>query len=344
MEKERYRHLNSYLKNKFGGRTLKVCIDANFTCPNRDGVKGYGGCLFCGSMGAGENIKYKTSVPVRIEKYNNLTSQENHYESARMLRWQDNNCMCDNEVLDSIRSQVTNFLNSYRGERADRFIAYFQSFTNTYASVDYLKSCYDEALNSSEKFVGLQVATRPDCIDEEVVKLLASYKDRYYVCVELGLQTSNEDVGKLINRGYTNKDFEEAVKLLHLNNIDVVAHVMVGLPNESCDDVMSTIDFVNKMNCNGVKIHSTYVQKGTGLAKMYLDGRYIPITQEYYIDVVGKIISRLNEDVVIHRITADPPKGESLAPEWILHKKVVINSINRMLEDKDIIQGKHKIY
>lgn len=308
MEKVRYNHLNSYLKDKFGSRTLKVCVDGGFTCPNRDGKVSFGGCIFCGDMGAGDLIKYRSGC-----------------------------------VYQSIVNQINGFLNSYRGERAEKFIVYFQSFTNTYDTIENLKKKYDTALASSDKFVGLEVATRPDCIDEEVAKLLASYKDRYYVCVELGLQTASDDIGKLINRGYTTEDFANAVKILKKYDIDIVAHIMVGLPKETTKVVEDTVDFVNKCGVNGVKLHSTYVMKNTKLAQMYEAGEYDPISQEYYVDMVAKIISNLNSDIIIHRINADPPKSELEAPLWVARKKLVINAINKSLNDKDIMQGDKKL-
>lgn len=308
MEKVRYNHLNSYLKDKFGSRTLKVCVDGGFTCPNRDGKVSFGGCIFCGDMGAGDLIKYRSGC-----------------------------------VYQSIVNQINGFLNSYRGERAEKFIVYFQSFTNTYDTIENLKKKYDTALASSDKFVGLEVATRPDCIDEEVAKLLASYKDRYYVCVELGLQTASGDIGKLINRGYTTEDFANAVMILKKYDIDIVAHIMVGLPKETIKSVEDTVDFVNKCGVNGVKLHSTYVMKNTKLAQMYEVGEYEPVSQEYYVDMVAKIISNLNSDIIIHRINADPPKSELAAPLWVARKKLVINAINKSLNDKDIMQGDKKL-
>ena len=231
---ERYKHLNKYLKEKFGERTLKICIDGGFTCPNRDGTISTGGCIFCSEKGSGELINYNEKISKQISQY---------------------------------------FL-SYRSERANKFIAYFQNFTNTYDTLENLKAKYDAAL-IDDRIVGLEISTRPDCINEEIVKLLRSYTDRYYVCVELGLQTSNENTGNLINRGYTNQQFTNAVSLLNKYNIDVVAHIMIGLPNESFDDIKNTVDFINKHNIQGIKIHSTYVVKNTVLADMYFNGEYV---------------------------------------------------------------------
>ena len=307
MQKVRYNHLNTYLKSLFGERTLKICVDGDFTCPNRDGSKSTQGCLFCGEMGAGDLIKHRTC-----------------------------------ETLKSIVSQVNGFLGSYRGERANKFIVYFQSFSNTYDTIENLKLKYDTALACSQKIVGLEVATRPDCISEEVARLLASYKDKFYVCVELGLQTSNDDIGNKINRYYSSEDFSRAVSILHKYKIPVVAHLMVGLPDEKEDDILGSVEFINNCKCEGVKIHSTYVMERTGLEAMYKQGKYVPITQEYYVDMVAKIVSRLNENIVIHRINADPPKDKLTAPDWVLRKKIVINAINRKLDDLNITQGDRK--
>lgn len=304
MDIVRYNHLNNYLKSKFGSRVLKVCIDGGFTCPNRDGRVGTGGCIFCSKMGAGDLIKYR---------------QE--------------------EVLHSIFSQISGFLNSYRGERADKFIAYFQNFTSTYDTLDNLRAKYNCALNSSEKFVGLEVATRPDCIDDSVAKLLSSYQSNYYVCVELGLQTASDEIGRRINRCYTTTDFVKACNLLHNYDIPVVAHLMVGLPNETIEDILSTVDVINSCGCSGVKIHSTYILRDTMLEKMYRNGEYTPITQEYYVECVAKIINKLNKDIIIHRISGDPPREEFVAPDWVTHKKRVLNAIDRKLRELNIVQG-----
>lgn len=292
-----------YLKKRFGKRTLKICVDGNFTCPNRDGTKGIGGCIFCGSSGSGENIKGK----------------------------------CE-DTLDSIKNQVNLFLNSYRGLRAEQFIIYFQSFSGTYDSMENLKKKYDMALSQSSKIIGLEVATRPDLIDDDVSRLLASYKSKYYVCVELGLQTTNLEIADKINRCYSNEDFARACKILKSYGIDVVAHIMVGL-NESDDDLISTVKFINNLGVNGVKIHNTFVLKDTKLGQMYLSGEYKPLTQSAYELAVCKIIRSLRPDIIIHRITGDPPKDMCLAPEWAMHKKLILNGITKRLNDLDIYQG-----
>lgn len=297
-EIERYKHLNKYLKDKFGERTLKICIDASFTCPNRDGSKGIGGCIFCSEKGSGEHIK----------------------------------------SADSISKQVQNYFKSYKAERANRFIAYFQNFTNTYDSVQNLKTKYDAAL-IDDRIVGIAIATRPDCINEEIVKLIKSYSDKYYVWVELGLQTSNNKTGKLINRCYSSEDFSQAVKLLNTYHIDVVTHIMIGLPSETKQDVENTVNFVNSHFIQGLKIHSCYVVENTKLADMYYSGEYTPITLEEYLDSAIYVLTHINPDVIIHRISGDAPKDLLVTPDWNLHKKWIINGLDKKLREENLWQG-----
>ena len=305
-EKERYKHLNKYLKEKFGERTLKICIDGGFTCPNRDGTISTKGCIFCSEKGSGELIR----------------------------------CGSGNSIVEKIKNQVENYFGSYRSERANKFIAYFQNFTNTYDSLDMLKSKYNAAL-IDDRIVGLEVATRPDCINEDIVNLLKSYKDKYYVCVELGLQTSNDNTGILINRGYSSCQFTSAVKLLNDAGIDVVAHIMIGLPDETFYDLKNTVDFINSHNIQGLKIHSTYVVKNTVLADMYFDGRYEPISLEYYLKSLTYVVTHISPDVVIHRISGDAPKDLLIAPDWNLHKKWVLNGFDKILREQNLWQGKY---
>lgn len=313
MEIIRYNHLNSYLKSIFGERTLKICIDGKFTCPNRDGKCGFGGCIFCGERGAGDNM----FAASRVE-------DESH-------------------LIEYIKNQVQYFLNSYKGDRANKFIVYFQNYTNTYDTIENLKVRYDAALNVRDKIIGICVGTRPDCVNEEVVELLKSYTHKYYVCVELGLQTANDEIGKIINRGYSVKDFVSAVNLLKENGISVVAHMMIGLPEEKEKDIYNTVQLINDCKCDGIKIHSTFINENTELNNMYKSGDYQPITLEYYVDKVCKIISNLNKDMIIHRITGDPNLNVLVEPKWTGRKKIVLNSINNKLNDLDIVQGDKKL-
>lgn len=294
----RYNHFNEFLKNKFGERTLKICIDGGFTCPNRDGTCGYGGCIFCSEKGSGDHI---------------------------------------NSTF-SISNQVKNYFNSYKACRANKFIAYFQNFTNTYDTLENLKSKYDAALIDN-RIVALAIATRPDCITEDIVKLIASYSNKYYVWVELGLQTSNDETGKKINRGYNSQDFTTAVELLNKYHIDVVAHIMVGLPGETEKDLKNTVDFINSHNIQGLKIHSCYVVKNTVLADMFYNDQYLPISLNYYLDSVIYILTHINPNIIIHRISGDAPKDLLIAPEWNTHKKWVLNNVHKIMEEKNLHQG-----
>jgi len=295
---ERYNHLNKYLKKKFGERVLKICIDGGFTCPNRDGTKGTGGCIFCSEKGSGEHIK----------------------------------------TANSITNQVQNYFKSYKAERANKFILYFQNFTNTYDAIPNLKKKYDAAL-IDDRIIGLSIATRPDCIDEDIVKLLHSYTQKYYVTVELGLQTANEQTGKLLNRGYSNNDFTNAVKLLNKYNIDIVTHIMVGLPDETKEDLKNNINFINKHNIQGLKIHSCYIVENTVLSDMYKNKKYSPISLDEYLENAAYIITHINPNIIIHRISGDAPKDLLVAPDWNLHKKWIINGIDKLLKEKNLWQG-----
>lgn len=297
MEKERYNHLNKYLKEKFGERTLKICIDAGFTCPNRDGKISTGGCIFCSEKGSGEHIKH-----------------------------------------NDIKKQIITHLESYRGERANKFIAYFQNFTNTYDTLDNLKEKYDSCL-IDDRIVALAIATRPDCITEDIVKLLASYKDRLHVFVELGLQTSNDETAKIINRGYESKVFTEAVNLLNKYDIEVITHIMVGLPNESFEEIKQTVEFLNKHNIQGLKIHSCYVVENTKLAKLYQVGNYSPISLDEYLEYASYIITHINPNIILHKVSGDAPKDLLIAPEWNSHKKWILNGLDKLLTEKNLYQG-----
>ena len=296
--KQRYKQLNNYLKDLFGERTLKICLDGGFTCPNRDSTCGTGGCIFCSERGSGDHI----TQHINISK------------------------------------QVENYFKSYKSQRANKFIVYFQNYTNTYDSIENLKNKYDSAL-IDKRIVGISVATRPDCITEEIAMLLSSYSSNYHVFVELGLQTSNDNTGKIINRGYTSKNFTSAVSILNKYNIDTIVHVMVGLPGENFEDLKNTILFINKHHLQGIKIHSTYVIKNTILEDWYNNGSYVPISLDDYMNSLVYILTHVNPNIIIHRISGDAPKDLLVAPSWNLHKKLVLNGLNKIFKEKDLYQG-----
>ena len=310
---ERYNRLNTYYKNKFGERTLKICIDGGFTCPNRDGKCGIGGCIFCSEKGSGELIGHG------IEK-----------DSVDLIG-------------HGIENQVKEYFASYRAKRANKFIVYFQNFSNTYDTIQHLKSKYDSALIDG-RIVGISIATRPDCINDEIAGVIASYKNKYYVCVELGLQTSDNEIGKIINRGYSTEEFIKAVEILNKYNIDIIVHIMCGLPGEDREkgvpeQIKDTVNLINKLDIDGIKIHSTYVVKNTKLCEMYENGQYIPLSLDEYLDDLIYVITHIKPQIVVHRICADAPKDILIAPEWNAHKKIVMNRFNKIMEEQDLRQG-----
>lgn len=290
-----YNNLSSYLKNKYGGKISKICIDGGFGCPNRDGTCGVGGCIYCGERGAGEHIDPSVSIRLQVER--------------------------------AIEKDL----------RSNGFIAYFQNFTNTYAPVDVLKERYDSAL-INDRIVALAIGTRPDCIDDEVAKLIASYRDRVDVWVELGLQTASDKTAEVINRGYKTEVYRRAASILKSHGIPFVAHMIIGLPGESKDDVMATVALINEAAW-GVKIHSIYVMEGTALAKMYRDGKYIPPTLEAYAELAKGAIAALRADMIVHRITGDCPDGLLVAPDWNRDKNKIIEKIREKLEREGLRQG-----
>ena len=279
-----YNNLSGYFREKYGKRMSKICIDGGFSCPNRDGTCGHGGCIYCGERGAGEHI----------------------------------------DPTLSIGEQVKSALAEAKED--DIFVAYFQNFTNTYADVKTLKERYDAAL-IDERIKILAIGTRPDCIDEEKAKLIASYKDKCDVWVELGLQTADDNTAKIINRGYPRAVFENAMKILKKYDIPVVVHLIVGLPGENIENVKKTVDYIKDFNLFGVKIHSMYVMEGTTLADMYRNGLYTPISQEEYTDIVAYILKNIPSKWVVHRLTGDCPRDLLVAPEWNLRKNETISKI-----------------
>ncbi|MBQ8302322.1 MAG: TIGR01212 family radical SAM protein [Clostridia bacterium] len=291
-----YNNLSGYFREKYGKRLGKICIDGGFSCPNRDGKCGEGGCIYCGERGAGEHI----------------------------------------DPTLSIREQVADGL--LGAEPDDLFVAYFQNFTNTYAPVGVLKERYDAAL-IDERIKVLAIGTRPDCIDEENAALIASYKDRCDVWVELGLQTASDRTADIINRGYHRDAFERAMEILTRYEIPVVVHLIVGLPGESLNDIKETVEYLNGFKLFGVKIHSIYVMEGTRLADMYRAGLYTPPTMSEYIEGAVYIITHISPAVVIHRLTGDCPRELLVAPEWNRSKSEVINGIVYKMQLEGLSQG-----
>ena len=292
----RYNNLSGYFRKKYGKRVKKICIDGGFSCPNRDGTCGIGGCIYCGERGAGEHINPLTSIG------------------------------------EQVRAELS------RGKAEDIFLAYFQNFTNTYAPVEILRERYDAAL-IDERIKLISIGTRPDCITEEIAELLASYMDRYEVWVELGLQTANDETAALINRGYKAETFERAMEILSARGIPVVVHLIVGLPGENIEHIKKTAAYLKPFSIFGIKIHSIYVMEETALAEMYKNGEYTPPTLAEYVDGATYLISHLNPEIVLHRITGDCPKELLIAPLWNADKNEIIDKINKNLEENNLHQG-----
>lgn len=295
---QRYNNLSTYMKKTFGEKILKVSIDGGFTCPNR--LNGKKGCIFCGDEGAGE------------------------FAGSRRL-----------SITEQIDSQIK-FLK--HKSKSDKYIAYFQSFTNTFAPVEVLRKKYYEALNHPN-IVGISIATRPDCIDEDIKDLLSEISKQYETWVELGFQTSNEETAKIINRGYENSIFKEQVLLLHNRGIKTITHIIFGLPFETHEDFMNTVKYINSLPIWGVKFHSLYIYEDSPLYKYYLNTMFKIIEREEYIDAVCDAIEILRQDIIIHRITGDPDKNKLFKPIWPKDKIKVIGNINKELKERDIMQG-----
>ena len=333
---KRYNTLGAYLRQKYGEKVVKICIDGGFTCPNRDGRAGVGGCIFCGEFGAGENIPENGHIfsGENIPVTGHIFPGENIPVTGHALSGEDSI-----SVTESITRQVRSFLNDgSQHSGANRFIAYFQTFTSTYAPVPVLKARYDAAL-IDPRITVLSVGTRPDCVDEETAALLASYKSRCDVWVELGLQTSRDDTAALINRGFDTARFTEAVALLRRYGLEVIAHMIVGLPSETREDVLRTVRFLNRHDLSGVKLHSLYVMEGTRLAELCRSGTYTPLTEEDYVSCAVDAITHLSPEFVLHRVTGDCRRDLLVAPEWNTHKIRVIRKIDRLLANRDWRQG-----
>ena len=299
---KRYYDLKSYWRNMFGCNVHKLAIDAGFTCPNRDGLVATGGCIYCDGRGS-------------------------------MLRQQG--------VLPSVAEQIASGKKYYKPQAA-KFIAYFQTFTNTYAPVEKLRALYDEAL-AQEDVIGLSIGTRPDCLGLDVVELLSEYAKKYHIWVELGLQSVHDKTLSFINRGHNFQQFQDAVNVLAGRGLNICVHIIIGLPGESDEDILTTAKTIAAMPVNGIKIHSLLALEGTVLSEMYKKGAISMITKEKYVSLAADVLEVLPPEMVIQRLTADGYRDIFLAPDWAGNKLDVLNSINKELERRDSYQGKHYI-
>ncbi|MBS5793452.1 MAG: TIGR01212 family radical SAM protein [Clostridiales bacterium] len=298
--KIRYNSANIFFREKFGDKVIKVALDGGFTCPNRDGTLSYGGCIFCSEKGSGD---FAGDRSLDIEKQFEVSRQKMN------KKWKDG-----------------------------KYIAYFQAFTNTYAPLEYLQKIFTKASNLPD-VVGIFIATRPDCITEDIAKFLGELNKKIYVCIELGFQTSKGESIKLINRCYENEVFEDCIEMLNKYNIDIIVHTILGLPYESKQDMLNTVKYVSKFNISGIKLQLLHIIKDTALHKLYIKNPFKILTLEEYVDIVVSCIENLPTNIVIHRVTGDGDKNTLVEPKWSLNKKVVLNSINRELNIRDTYQG-----
>ena len=296
-----YYSLNEYLKKTFGEKVYKISLDGGMTCPNRDGTLGSHGCIFCSEGGSGEFASQRAlSVSEQIEQAKRRISKKSDCK---------------------------------------KFIAYFQPFTNTYAPVSYLRKIFEEAV-APEEIAAFSIATRPDCLGDDVLDLLDELNKKKPVWVELGLQTIHEKSAEYIRRGYDLNVYDEAVKKLHKIGVNVITHIILGLPNESKKEIIESVRYAGERS-DGIKLQLLHVLKGTDLLKDYERGMFETLTLDEYVDLLCDCIEALPPDVVIHRMTGDGDKKLLVAPLWSADKKRVLNTIHKALNDRNVTQGRN---
>ncbi|NCC80258.1 MAG: TIGR01212 family radical SAM protein [Clostridia bacterium] len=299
---KRYHSLNYFLREKFNEKVYKISLDAGFSCPNRDGTLNGTGCIFCSERGSGDFAGDR-----------NFSIQKQFDDISAMMekKWKNG-----------------------------KYIAYFQAYTNTYAEPSVLREKYQEAIGQ-EGVVALSIATRPDCLGEEVLEVLSEFRGKVYTFVELGLQTVSDRTGRMINRGYDLPVFEEAVRSLRALDIDVVVHVIFGLPGETREDMLRTVKYLAGMDIQGVKFHLLHLMKDTPMVHLYERGKLVFLEMEEYVSLVAESITLLPEHVVIHRTTGDAPRELLIGPMWSLNKWEVLNAIDDYFRKHDLYQGKN---
>lgn len=308
-----YYSLDAYLKNTYGEKLYKIAIDAGFTCPNRDGTLGNGGCIFCSAGGSGD---YAVRTAEHFSVAEQITAGISMFGSKKASRFSNSeNC---------------------------RFIAYFQAYTNTYSSVPHLHYLYTEALKEPS-VAGISIATRPDCISEEIIAMLSGIMKDFpdkFIWIELGLQTIHDKTADFIRRGYPLSVYGKCVSMLRQVNIPIITHVILGLPNEIEEHMLLTIDYLNRIGTWGVKLQLLHVLRGTDLAKLYEQSAYHPLSRDAYIDLVIDCLEHLAPDIIVHRLTGDGPRDLLLAPDWSLDKRNVLNTLHHTMKLRASYQGR----
>ena len=300
LDNKRYHTLNYFYKNKFNSKVFKVSLNGGFTCPNIDGKSGYGGCIYCSKLGSGE---------FGGNKKDSLFEQFNKVKSVIDKKWPNS-----------------------------KYIAYFQARTNTYAPLDVLKEKYEEVLKF-DNVIGLNIATRCDAIEDDVLDYLEELSKRTFLTIELGLQTIHEETSKLINRCHTLECFDNMVKKLRDRNINVVVHIINGLPYETKEMMLDTVRHLNKLDIQGIKIHMLTILKNTPLEKYYENNKFKILTKEEYIDIVISQLELLDEKIVINRITSDPDPKDLIEPSWLIKKFCLLNDIDKEMKKRNTYQG-----
>lgn len=289
----KYTSLNQYLKNRFGTKVYKIALDGGFTCPNRDGTLGTRGCIFCSKGGSGDFAESRAlDIKTQIELGKSRVSRK---------------------IKDG------------------KYIAYFQAFTNTYASVDRLESLYMQAIEH-EDIIALSIGTRPDCLGDEVIELLERLNKIKPIFVELGLQTIHENTAKYIRRGYELSVYDDAVRRLHKAGLNVVTHLIIGLPNETKDDMLKSVEYVCRVT-DGIKLQLLHILKGTDLEAQYNAGKIKVLTLDEYCEIICDCIKIIPKNVVVHRLTGDGAKKDLIAPLWSADKKNVLNTLNKRINE-----------
>lgn len=299
---KRYYTLDYFYKKKFGCKIAKISLNGGFTCPNKDGFKAYGGCIYCSKLSSGDYAG---------DKEKNVIEQFEDIKKVMLNKWPN-----------------------------AKFIAYFQAGSNTYAPVERLKELYEPVLKL-ENVVGLSLATRCDCITDECITYLEDLNKRTYLTIELGLQTIHEKTSKLINRGHNLEEFERMVKKLREKNLNVVVHVINGLPYETKEMMIDTIKYLNTLDIQGVKIHMLHILKDTALENLYKKDKFHVLEKDEYIDIVCDQLERLNPEIVINRITGDPKIDDLVEPQWLIKKFCVLNDIDKEMKRRNSYQGIH---
>ena len=297
---KRYYTLDYFYKTKFNSKVCKISLDGGFTCPNKDGKLGYGGCIYCSKSGSAEYAG---------DKRKSLKEQFEDIKKVMIRKWPD-----------------------------AKFIGYFQANTNTYAPLDKLKKMYEEVL-SYENVIGLSIATRADSITDECLDYLEELSKKTYLTIELGLQTIHEKTSILINRCHTLECFNDMVSKLRKRNINVVVHIINGLPYETKEDMIETVKYLSKMDIQGIKIHALSILKGTKLEELYNNTNFKLLSRDEYIDIVCTQLEYLREDIVVHRLTGDPMESELLEPKWLTNKTTILNDIDKEMKNRNTYQG-----